>query len=124
MGFYSFLAKVALVIIFSAGLVFAAKGFQPTANVVKEPGEKMNLKINVGNFYRNVLKVRGDTEVIEACTEAEDFEACIDEQQSAGQKSRFERDIRSMNEAFDKAEEYGVYYRDIPFIRDFMGLDE
>ena len=89
-----------------------------------EDGEeiKEGKKFNLGKFYRDVLKLGGNVEIIKECSKEDDYKNGIENEYNSSEKMQndFNSHMKGINTAISKGDEYGIKYMDIPFIQDFM----
>lgn len=91
-----------------------------TNTSVKEAGH-----LNLGKFYRDVLKVNADSEILVNCAnnaETESFSECIESkhQEDPELQSQYNTQMRHIKSAIDIAQENGMDYMSVPFVRDFV----
>jgi hypothetical protein len=80
-------------------------------------------KLNLGGFFRDILKVQADSEIITACTNANtSFTECINKYSVENKhQKQFNRTMEHISTAVDFGQEHGIQYMSVPFIRDLLG---
>jgi len=77
--------------------------------------------LNLGQFYRDILKIGGDREIISACSETDEFSKCLEEAAAAVElQEKYDRHMKNIKQAALIGEEHGIRYLDVPFVRDFL----
>ena len=87
---------------------------------VKEAGH-----LNLGKFMRDILKVQGSSDALMDCAnsaESESFSGCIEssKEKNPELKSKYESDMGHIKSAIEVAQENGMDYLGVPFVRDFV----
>ncbi|MCF7862331.1 hypothetical protein K9M79_08905 [Candidatus Woesearchaeota archaeon] len=80
-------------------------------------------KLNLGKFYRDILRVQGDSDILTNCTDVNtSFSECINEFAAEDiREEEFNRTMEHIDTAVDFGQEHGINYRSVPFIRDLLG---
>jgi hypothetical protein len=83
---------------------------------------KEGKKFNLGKFYRDVLKLGGNVEIIKECSKEDNYKNCIEGEYNSSEKMQndFNAHMKGINTAISTGKEYGIKYMDLPFIKDLM----
>ncbi|HIG98126.1 TPA: hypothetical protein HA231_01740 [Candidatus Woesearchaeota archaeon] len=83
-----------------------------------------SLRLNLGKLYRDVLKVEGSTEILEAClaSSPQNYSGCLNAEFKADQRlqRRYESTMSDITQAVEAGQQHGIDYLSVPFIRDLL----
>lgn len=91
-----------------------------TNTTVKEAGH-----LNLGKLMRDVLKVNVNSDILMECAnnaEENSFSKCLEDKQASDPslKSNYDSNMNHIKSAIEIAQENGMDYMSVPFIRDFV----
>ena len=91
-----------------------------TETSVKEAGH-----LNLGKFFRDVLKVNANSEILVNCAnnaETDSFSECIENKhiEDPNLQLNYDKNMRNINNAIEFGREHGIEYLSVPFVRDFV----
>lgn len=91
-----------------------------TNTTVKEAGH-----LNLGKFMRDILKANGNSDILVECANSageSSFSKCVEDKQASDPalKSNYDSNMNHIKSAIEIAQENGMDYMSVPFVRDFV----
>lgn len=104
-----------------SGMEFLTGYFGSKGPVVNQDEDGTRLNFDVAGFYKDMMKVGGDLDVVEECKQADDFQACIEERSlSMESRNTYEQNMKNIQSAVDIAQQHGIDYGSVPFVQDLL----
>lgn len=85
-------------------------------------GIKKSGKLDIAQFYKDMLKIQGEQEIIGDCMNKENFRECINGHYSndAELQKDYDRRMKKIRNSVDTAKDHGIDYGSVPFLRDLI----
>lgn len=83
------------------------------------------VKFNIAAFYKDILKVSDNPDVITQCREqqTQSFHDCVDAKVTSQEKIRYQSQMRQIKDALDLMHKHGSQIGEVPFVKDLMSED-